>query len=257
MKKFLALLLVCMMLLSLGGCMKTQQENTVTPEKELTETVGGDADSQGNGNSVSTGELSSETTENQETENIEQSEDVNVIEPLPDTTMDNLTDAILSVSLEEGAAYVDDAGIMQMDLKIYTYDKYDMVDIANLKVGDIIVRNSEEVEVTSKEQNEAGTIFINGGLDMGGFDLVTDDCGIFFEMGYSDAKSWYEVGEATIRVSADFLGSDRSDLDKGEVLIYPGDFLVGAVENYNFTPYNTTIRVEEGQIVELNKVYVP
>ena len=64
-------------------------------------------------------------------------------------------------------------------------------------------------------------------------------------------------GEATIRVSADFRGSDRSDLDKGEVIIYPGDFLIGDVANYNFTPYNTTIRVENDQIVEMNRVYVP
>ena len=53
--------------------------------------------------------------------------------------MENLTDAILSISLDEGDAYVDDQGRMQMDLKIYTYDKYDMVDIANLKVGDTVV----------------------------------------------------------------------------------------------------------------------
>lgn len=27
--------------------------------------------------------------------------------------------------------------------------------------------------------------------------------------------------------------------------------------DYNFTPYNTTIRVEGGQIVEMNRVYTP
>ena len=57
-------------------------------------------------------------------------EEGRTILPLPDSTMDNLTDAILSVSFEEGSAYVDDQGRMQLDVKIYTYDKYDMVDIA-------------------------------------------------------------------------------------------------------------------------------
>ena len=186
-----------------------------------------------------------------------QTEETNTITPLPDTTMDNLSDAILSISLEDGDAYVDDSGIMQMDLKIYTYDKYDMVDIANLDVGDTVVRHSGEVKVISKEQNETGTIYINGGLENGGFDLVTDDCGIFYETGFNDVKNWYEVGETTIRVSADFKGIDSADLELGEVVIYPGDFLSGAVKNYNFTPYNTTIRVEDGQIVEMNRVYVP
>ena len=89
--------------------------------------------------------------------------------------MENLTDAILSISLDEDDAYVDDQGRMQMDLKIYTYDTYDMVDIANLKVGDTVVRHSGEVKVVSKEQSETGTISINGGLENGGFDLVTDN----------------------------------------------------------------------------------
>lgn len=186
-----------------------------------------------------------------------QPEEVRAISPLPDTTMENLTDAILSVSLEEGNAYVDDSGRMQMDLKIYTYDQYDMVDIAALKVGDTIVRHSGEVEVISIERNETGTIHINGGLDNGGFNLVTDDCGTFYEMGFNDTKSWYQVGEATIRVSADFEGFDRADPDLGEVIIYPGDFLIGAVTNYDFTPYNTTIRVENGQIIGMTRVYTP
>ena len=177
--------------------------------------------------------------------------------PLPDATMENLTDAILSVSLAEGDAYVDETGKMQMDLKIYSYDCYDMVDISNLKVGDTLVRHSDEVQVTSIEQNDAGTVYINGGLDNGGFDLVTDDCGVFYEMGYNDHKNWYQVGEATIRVSADFKGSDCADPELGEVVIYPGDFLIGAVTNYDFTPYNTTIRVEGGQIVEMNRRYIP
>ena len=179
------------------------------------------------------------------------------ISPLPDATMENLTDAILSVSLAEGDAYVDETGKMQMDMKIYSYDCYDMVDISNLKVGDTLVKHSGKVQVTSIEQNDAGTVYINGGLDNGGFDLVTDDCGVFYEMGYNDHKNWYQVGEATIRVSADFKGSDCADPELGEVVIYPGDFLVDAVKNYDFTPYNTTIRIEGGQIVEMNRRYIP
>ena len=82
------------------------------------------------------------------------------VTPLPDTVMENLTDAVLSVSLKEGDAYVDDTGIMRMDLKIYTYNKYDIVDISALKVGDILVTHSGEVEVASLECSETGKISI-------------------------------------------------------------------------------------------------
>lgn len=179
------------------------------------------------------------------------------VTPLPDTVMENLTDAVLSVSLKEGDAYVDDTGIMRMDLKIYTYDKYDIVDISALKVGDILVTHSGEVEVASLEYSETGMISINGGLEAGGLDLVTDDSTIYFETGMNDAKNWYEAGEATIRVSVDFKFLDNRDPEQGEVLFYPGSFLIGEVTNYDFTPYNTTIRVENGQIIEMDSIYIP
>ena len=177
--------------------------------------------------------------------------------PLPDTTMENLTDATLSISLDEGDAYVDDTGKMQMKVKIYTYDLYDAKDITQLKVGDIIVRHADEVTVTSVERGESGFLCINGGLEGGGFDLAAGGGGIFYEIGFNDVKNWYELGEATIRVSVDFIGYDRADPERGEVVIYPGDFLVDAVTDYNFTPYNTTIRIEAGQIVEMTRVFVP
>lgn len=187
----------------------------------------------------------------------EQTESASLMIPLPDSTMENLSDAVLSVSLQENGAYVDDTGKMQMDVTIYTYDKYDMVDISMLKAGDRLVTNTGEVEVGSLERTESGSVLINGGLDGNGFDLVTDDSGVYYESGYNDAKNWYKVGEATIRVSVDFVFHDASDLEAGEVLYHPGSFLTGEVVNYDFTPYNTTIRVENGQIVEMFRVYVP
>ena len=187
----------------------------------------------------------------------ETTEPANVVHPLPDTTMDNMTDAVLAVSLEEGKAYVDDTGKMQMDVTVYTYDKYDMVDISMLKAGDILVTHAGEVEILALEQDASGTVRINGGLDEGGMDLVTDDSGVFFETGFNDHKSWYETGYATIRVSTDFIFTDNADPEQGEVIYYPGSFLVGEVTNYDFTPFNTTIRIEDGQIIEMNRRYVP
>ncbi|MBR5266139.1 MAG: hypothetical protein IKV63_05950 [Clostridia bacterium] len=231
MRKFIVLLTVlCLML---AGCSNQKTEATTAAATESTTAA-------------------TEATQ-AATEKVEAG---NTILPLEDSTMENLTDAILAVSLEEGGAYVDGDGRMQMDVKIYSYDKYDMVDVSNLKVGDVLVRNDGEVEITSLEQNDAGTILVNGGLENGGFDLGTDDCGLFFEIGYDDAKNWYEVGEATIRVSTEFKFIDNMNPDK-EIVVYPGDFLNGTVTDYNFTPRNTTIRVEEGQIVEMNRVYNP
>ena len=154
-----------------------------------------------------------------------------------------------------------------MDVKIYTHDKYDMVDISNLQVGDVIVMREGsgvgrstcegEVEVTSMDRLESGLILINGGLEEGGFSLYTDENGVYYELGMDIARNWYEVGEATIPVSVDFKFYDNSDYEQGEVVYFPGSFLVGEVTDYNFTPYNTTIRVEGGEIIEMNRIFMP
>lgn len=181
----------------------------------------------------------------------------NKIAPLADTTMVGLTDAILTVSLEESGVYVDENGDLCMELRIYTYDRYDMVDMANLKVGDILVTHEAEVTVTALERAETGAYLINGGLDNGGFDLMTDDGGIFYEQGLSDAKSWYEVGRKAFRVAETFSGTDQADPDLGEVALTYSSFADGEIAVFDFTPHNTTVRLEGGEIVALNRVYTP
>ena len=239
MKKLILIILTLAMSASLVGCGEKTEEGAPAESKQ-------------------TESPKAEAVVNQEaSEEAEQKESGVTVQPLSDTTMENLEDAILSVSFGEGDVYLDDTGKLQMKAKIYTYDKYDMVDVAQMKVGDISVTHTGGVEVQALERSDSGIIYINGGLEEGGFDLVTDESGVFYEVGFNDAKNWYEVGEATIRVSADFKGYDNSDPEQGEVIIYPGDFLVDGVADYNFTPYNTTIRVEGGQIVEMNRVYTP
>ena len=219
MKKLIILLMICCMFTACGS-----QNDTVTDAPEQTENAEGV-----------------------------------VISPLPTTLdMNALDNCTLAVSFEKGDAYVDDTGAMQLDVTVYTYDLYDMVDIANLKVGDTIVIQGKDVMVESLETLESGLLFINGGMDNGGYDLWHNDSGVYFEHGYNDAKSYYSIGEATIRVSADFEFVDGSDLDKGEVTYYPGDFLIeepGFI--YRFTPNNTSIVVEDGIVTHMTRIYTP
>ena len=229
-----AIVLVAVFTLLLAGCAQKQESDieTVAPADNLIFDV----------------VASNET---------QQSETAHTVIPLPDMTIENLDDSIVAISLEAGDAYVDENGTMQMAVTVYSYDKYDMVDIANLNVGDIIVRFSGEVNVTSKEQDEAGTIYINGGLENGGFNLVTDEDGVFYEMGYNDSKNWYEVEKVTLPISADFIGVDNADLEHRDLVLTPDSFLNDQIIIFDFTPYNTTIRIEGGQIVELNRRYIP
>ena len=104
---------------------------------------------------------------------------------------------------------------------------------------------------------ENGSISINGGLLENGLDLATDDDGIFYETGFNDMKNWYEIGNAILPVSTEFEYHDFSDLEVGEKVYFSGSFLIGEVTDYNFTPYNTIVRVENGQVVEMHRAYTP
>ena len=229
-KKFMLIFMVSILVIgSLAACGKKEETNVVVPEQaekviEVTEEVEGTK-----------------------------------IMPLPTTVdMNALDNCTLAVSFEKGDAYVDDTGAMQLDVTVYTYDLYDMVDISNLKKGDIIVIQGNDVVVETLETLESGLIYVNGGMENGGYDLWNADSGVYFEHGFNDTKSYYALGKATIKVSADFKFVDASDLDKGEVTYYPGDFLTeDAGIIYNFTPNNTSIVVEDGQVIQMTRIFTP
>lgn len=175
------------------------------------------------------------------------------VSPLPQALdLNELDNCTLAVSLAEGDAYVDDEGAMQMKVAVYTYDLYDMVDIAALSQGDILVLRGEEVKINSLEKLDFGSLVINDALE-----LRTREDGTYFVTENNDHPAYYALGEAVIRVSPDFIYADTSDPSE-EKTFYPGDFLVeGAGIDYNFTPYNTTIRIESGKVIEMHRFYVP
>ena len=183
----------------------------------------------------------------------------NIISPLPETldinALDNCT---VAISLEKGGAYVNDSGKMVMDVTVYSYELYDIVDIASLKENDVILRKNEEVKVTEIERLETGLVRINGGEENGGFDLVSNDSTVYYESGMNDIKAYYELGSVTLPVSDEFEYVDESDLDAGAKKYFAGDFLKDdAGIEYNFSPNNTSIVIENGTIIKMNKTYMP
>ena len=182
-----------------------------------------------------------------------------VIYPLPETldinALDNCT---VAVSLENGDIYADESGKIKMDAKVYTYELYDMVDIATLAENDVIVRRNEQVKVTEIERLETGLVRINGGEENGGFELISNDSTVYYEIGMSDIKAYYELGELTLPVADDFVYVDESDLES-EAKEYTKEDLVADVSEteYNFNQNNTSVVIKDGVVIEMHKVYMP
>lgn len=196
---------------------------------------------------------------NAQTGNKNEENNTKVINPLPEmfdvNALDNCT---VAVSLEKGDAKVSETGKMVMDVTVYSYELYDMVDIASLSENDVIVRKNEEVKVTELERLDSGLVRINGGEENGGFDLISNDSTVYYEIGMNDIKAYYELGKVTLPVSDEFEYIDESDLEKEAKIYYPGDFLTdNSGIDYNFSPNNTSIVIENGTIIKMNKVYMP
>ena len=60
-----------------------------------------------------------------------------------------------------------------------------------------------------------------------------------------------------VREEMDVQPSMRSSLEPGEGVLRPGSFPVNKVTQYDFTPYNTPLRIEKGQAAELHRMYMP
>lgn len=174
--------------------------------------------------------------------------------------LSNLNECTAAVSFAEGDAYVDENGQKQLKVTVYDYDLYDMVDISLMKVGDLFTICQQTVTVNSLESTESGAILINGGVDEGGYTLVAaEESTVCYAMGYDDAKYYYEIGEAVIPVSDSFAFTDSSNLETGTATYTAEEFFDAKAQGitYNFTPYNTSIRIENGYAVEMTRVYTP
>lgn len=242
--KKISFLLILILALSLWGCNKESGNSPDTETQNQTE-------------SQTTNDTTSSETETQEQSNTEQEQISGIIKPL-DSTIDisNLTDGTFSVALEEDAFYVDENGTTQVIVTIYAYDFYAASDIETLKLGDTIQILNEDIVVSSLEKTPFGNIVVNGGFELGGYDFTTKDGSLYFIIGASDTKAYYEIGLATLPVASEFLFYDESDntLEPFKVT----DFLIDETPfYYSFSQYNTTIELKDGVVISMTRIYTP
>ena len=248
MKKMITLLLTGCLLCSMAACGTTEDANagvtTPTPTKDAETLV------------TEPTAAPIETPAAEPTTAPTEAPAAKTIAPLPVTIdMNNLTDCTVAVSFAKEDVNAD---TKQLKVTVYAYDLYDMVDIAMLAVGDTIILRGEEVVVTSLNTTEYGSVEINGGLDAGGYELRTDENTVYYETGYSDAKTYFELGEAVLSVSDSFVLNDSADPEADTQTFTLEDLSSDKVTYiYGFDPHNTSIVIEGGVITQMKRVYTP
>lgn len=181
------------------------------------------------------------------------------VNPLPSTmSVDDLDNASFAAGFDAKGVYLNDDGAMVIDLTVYDYELYDIVDVSTLKVGDTIVINGQNVVISSIEEAN-GLIAINGGLEEGGYWLGTDDeSSAYYEVLEDAAKRYVSVGKITLPVGQDFVFVDNADPEKPDQKMLAGDFIQEIPKTDEvFSPNAVTVTVKDGFITNVDRRFVP
>lgn len=163
-------------------------------------------------------------------------------------------------------AYMSESGIIEADGKctinteILTEDTYDIVDINRLAEGDVIYINGQLFYVDSIEKTPSGIININGGIENLGSALIADDeSNCFVYVGMDMERSYTSHGMSDLIVSADLKLTDKSNPSEEKEYIGSDavDALKGLLKEAPLNWNNCTVTVENGEIVEINRLFTP
>ena len=158
-------------------------------------------------------------------------------------------------SFDPAADIVKDGDTYKLTYVGYGEEFFDLVDMFLLQKGDTIVIGGEEVPVDSVSMSD-GCYYINGGLDEGGYDLITDEDTTFYVRGYDDLTSYTELGKHTLVLVANCVITDNSDPDnQGKTLTV--DELMKDESGAGFLHYNTVITTKGGEITAITRNYRP
>ena len=174
--------------------------------------------------------------------------------------VNNLPDGVYPVSFDRGDVLSGASGTYMNAVHVYTQDWDDIVDINTLKAGDTVIVSGEAIPVRAVEENEYGILVNDGQDDMESFYFRgEEDSNGFAFHGLNDMTTYTEHGVTTLVIDPAATFTDAWDIESEPVTVTGADIVttMQASANEYFVPYNTTVRVEGGKVVEINRVYVP
>lgn len=184
----------------------------------------------------------------------------NFITPNPcEVDTDNIENGIYNVCIDESGITETD-GKYTIRTEIYTEETYDIVDINRMAEGDVIYINGQLLPVNLITKTDNGFIEVNGGIENGGSALrPVDESNCYVYCGMDMESSYARRGIAGIAVSDNVKLIDNRD--PAEEKVYTGSEAVSAlkeiVKDYPMTCYECIITVENGEIIEIHRIYRP
>lgn len=155
------------------------------------------------------------------------------------------------------------------NVRLYTEDLYDIVDVSKMAVGDTFEAGGNAVTIETIEQNAFGDIDINGGYEAeNGYTLTNpEDTNGWITTGDDDFCTYTERGTCNLTLADTVTFTDSSFLDMSAVEagrepvtatgIEAVTRAIAQSENDSFDAYNTEIVIRDGKVVEITRRYNP
>lgn len=201
---------------------------------------------------------SADNTDTDNTNNTETSPEGLSIIPLDEgIDVNNLTDCELPCTINFDTLKNTDDG-MTVDFEIYTMDLYDAVAMNNMNIGDTIEVDGENIVVNSIDEKN-GVIYVNGGEEEGGAEFISNGGGTYRYFGMDDYATYTNEGTVNLEIGKDASLTDNSNMDEPDGVTVKGSDLYDYFEKSDkyFFWGNTTVRIEDGKVVEIVRKFVP
>lgn len=199
-----------------------------------------------------------QTDEGQQTDDQQQTT-AQRVEPMGGTLDPNdLTNATAAVTFTADGVHTD-TDPATIDVAIYDYDLYDVVEVANLAEGDTVVVDGKDIVVTSVEMSSENYVTVNGGVEEGGVVFAPGEGGTYYLMGMDDAKDYHQIAALILPISADVVVKDSAeDPDEANAKTLTLADVAGlAGDVYGVSANNTHVVISDGTVTEIARTYVP
>lgn len=179
-----------------------------------------------------------------------------IIKPMSTGNFDPKNPIDMNTAVSFTAANVHkDGDKITLDVTIYEEELFDAVEVTQLKAGDTLTAGGQTVKVTEVKERKAGGVTINGGYEKGGITLFPGDGGTYYQVKENDAKTYQEIGTATLPLGDQFELVDNAE--NANKKLTAQDMTTLKEDSIGFNENNTTVTVENGVITNITRAYMP
>lgn len=178
--------------------------------------------------------------------------------PVPFDDPGALEEAMVPTAFDAADLEIAEDGTMSLTADIYVQVMYDAVEISELKKGDrFFDAEGNEMTVESVEFTDT-FVQVNGGMEKGGVSLISMGGGTYMQAQPDGFVAIFNCGEATYPVNPEFTLLDNADPENPGVTVSAEELSAYLeADTIGFTPYGTTLVIENCQIVQIIRNALP